>query len=61
MSKTDSWWEPAVYHRELSLVLCGDLEEWDGGGGKREAQEGRDVCIHTADSLHCTAETKTTL
>ena len=25
---------------KLSLVLCDDLEEWDGGGGKREVQVG---------------------
>ena len=29
-------------------------------GGRREAQEGRDVCILIADS-HCTAETNRTL
>jgi len=31
------------------------------GGGEREVQEGGDLCIHTADSLHCTAETNTAL
>ena len=36
-------------------MLCGDLS-WVGWGG-REVQEGGDVCIHIADSLHCTAET----
>ena len=41
-------------------MLCDDLEGWDAGGG-RAAQEGRDICIHRADSLHCTAETNTTL
>ena len=39
-------------------MLCGDLDGWDGGGG-REVQEGGDVCIHIADSLCCTAETNT--
>ena len=34
-----------------------DLEGWNGGVGGREAQEGRDICIHMADSLHCTVET----
>ena len=29
----------------------------EGKGGSR----GRDICIHIADSLHCTAETNTTL
>ena len=32
-----------------------------GGRGRGEVREGGDVCIHTADSLHCTAETNTTL
>lgn len=42
-------------------MLCRDLEGWDGGEGGREAQEGRDVCIHIADSFNCTAESNTTL
>jgi len=37
-------------------MLCDDLEEQDGGG--REVQEGRDICIHIADSLPCAVETK---
>ena len=41
-------------------MLCDDLDGWDGGGG-REVQEGEDIGIHIADSLHCTAETNTTL
>ena len=28
---------------------------WDG----TEVQEGEDICIHIADSLHCTTETNT--
>ena len=48
MCKIDSSWEAVVQHREVSLVLCDDLEGWDGEGGK-EAQEGGDmqtyVCI----------------
>ena len=31
------------------------------GGGEREALEGGDICIHTADSPCCTAETNATL
>ena len=38
-------------------MLCGDLDGWDGG----EVQEEGVICIHIADSLHCTAETNTTL
>ena len=34
--------------------------EWGRGGG-REVQEGRDVCRDITDSLHCTAESSTTL
>ena len=46
------------------MVLCDDLDVWDGRGvrvGWREVQEGGDIGIHIADSLHCTAETNTTL
>ena len=48
-------------------MLCDDLDGWGGGGGggRREVQDGGDICgrgdIHIADSLHCTAETNTTL
>ena len=42
-------------------MLCDDLEGWDGEGGGREVQMGGDMRIHVADSLHCTAETGTTL
>ena len=41
--KIDSWWEVAVQHREPSLMLCDDLEGWDGGG--EEAQEIGDICV----------------
>ena len=37
------------------MVLRDDLEGWDAG----EVQEGGDICIHTADSLCCIAETST--
>ena len=44
-------------------MLCDDLEEWDGDGGEREAQEGGGICIYIimADSCCSTAETNTTL
>ena len=46
--------------------LSEDLEGWDrgvggGGGGGRDVQEGGDICIHIADSLHRTAEANTNL
>ena len=34
---------------------------WDGMGQGKEVQEGGDVCILIADSLHCAAETDTSL
>ena len=42
-------------------MLWDDLQGWDGGVGRREVQEGRDTCIHMADSLLCTADTSTIL
>ena len=30
-------------------------------GGRLRDQEEGDICIHVADSLHCTAETNTAL
>ena len=41
-------------------MLCGGVDGWDAGEG-REVQEGGDIGIHIADSLHCTAESNTTL
>ena len=40
-------------------MLCDDLDV--AGERGREVQEGGDIGIHSADSLHCTAETNTTL
>ena len=33
-----------------NLVLCDNVEGWDGVGGGREVQEGGDICIPMADS-----------
>ena len=44
-------------------MLCDDLEGWDGGVRREGDHEGGDIYIymHIANSLHCTAETNTTL
>ena len=34
----------------LKMELCDKLEGWDGVGGRREVQEGGDMCILMADS-----------
>lgn len=52
----DSWWETAVWQRELNLMFCDDVEEWDEGVGRRLKMEGIYV-IQTADSLFCLAKT----
>ena len=39
-----------------SRVGCDNGERWDGVGGGREAHEGEDIRIHTADSCCCMAE-----
>ena len=31
-------------------MLCDNLEGWDGVGGRREVQEGEDICMPMADS-----------
>ena len=41
-------------------MLCDNLEGWDGVGGGGKGQEGGDICIFTADSCCCMAETNTT-
>ena len=45
-------------HRDLSLVLCGDLDRRDGGEGEKEVQEGGDTRIHIV--IHCTVQQKLT-
>ena len=48
-------------------MLCDELDGGWGEGGEgmggrgRSVQEIGDICIHIADSLHCTAEPNTTL
>ena len=49
-----------MYHRELSVVLCDDLDGWDRVGVRGEVQAGGDVCILTADSRCYMAEINTT-
>ena len=39
-------------------MLCEDLDGRDAG---KEVKEEGNICIHTADLPHCTAETNTTL
>ena len=45
MCKVASWWKGAVYHGELSLVLCDDLGVCDGGVGGRLKREGIHVYV----------------
>ena len=61
MCKIDSQWEFAVWHSELSLVLCDNLDGWDGVGDGREVQKGGDMWIAVTDSCWCMAETSTIL
>ena len=49
---------------EISSVLCGRLEGWDGEGGREGDAGGRtcgSVCVCIADSLCCKAEANTPL
>ena len=57
MCKIASEWEVAVYHRELSLVLCDDLEVWDGGVGGRLKREGLRVLV---ELIHVVVQQKLT-
>ena len=42
---------------ELNMVLCGNLEGWDGVGGGRKVQEGEAIGTSMADSCWCMVET----
>ena len=39
MRKTDSWWEAAIWFRELRSALCDDWEGWDVVGRRFEREE----------------------
>ena len=58
MCKIGSLWEISAWCFVMTGVRVGGGY---GGGGGREAQEGGDVCILTADSCCYTAETNITL
>ena len=48
MCKKNSYWEPAIKHRELCLALCDDLEGWDEGWGRGwEGSPGGKGCMCT--------------
>ena len=47
-----------LYGTGSSALCCDDLEGWDGG--RRETQEGGDICLFIADSHYYRAETNTT-
>lgn len=50
MDTVGNKWEWAVWPRELSAVLCVNLEGLDGVGAGRGIQEGENTCIPEADS-----------
>ena len=57
MCEMDNEWEPAVQHRELSLVLCGDLHECAGGGvGGRSKRVG--IHVYYILWIHFAAQQK---
>ena len=62
--KIDSQWEAATQHREISSVLCDQLEGWDRECGREGDARGKrhgDICICITDSLCYKAETHTPL
>ena len=54
--KIDSQWEFAVWRRKLNQGLCINLEQWDGEGGGKKVQKGRDICTPMADPCWCLTE-----
>ena len=45
---------------QTNSEFCSDKDGQDGVRGGREVQEGGNICIHIADSFHCTEEINTT-
>ena len=52
---------PVLLIQNLHLVLCDNVEGWDGVGGGGEAQERGDICVPMANSCWHMAETNTIL
>ena len=46
---------------ENLLYSTGNSTQYSGDINGKEIQKRWEICIHIADSLHCTAETNTTL
>ena len=66
MCKIESQQEPAAYLRELTLMLCDDLEGWDGGAivGGRSQRKGMSVyaqLIHFISQQKLTQHCKATI
>ena len=47
--------------KKKKILLCDNLEGWDGVGDGKEVQEGGDICIPMTDSHRCMAEINITL
>ena len=58
MGETDSWWEAATKHRNLSWVLGNNLGM---GTGMGEGSTCEGTRVHVADSLSWTVETNAVL
>ena len=50
LCKIDSQQEFAIWLRKLKQGCFINLEGWDGEGGGKEVQKGKDICIPMADS-----------
>ena len=61
MSKINSLAGSWCIAQGAQLHALGWPKAGDGVGCEREVQEGGDICMHMADSLHCTAETNAKL
>ena len=59
--KRDSQWGPARQPRELSLVLCEDLDEWDGRDAKTEGTNADVPLIHFIVQQKLTQQCKATI
>ena len=68
LPRTDMYTLPCVKQAASGKLVCNTETSAHcsgmtsrGGDGGREVQEGRDICIHVADSLLCTVENNAAL
>ena len=58
LTYVNSRWRCVEWLREIKWGLCNNLERWEGAEGRRQIQEGKDICTPMVNSYWWKAELK---